>query len=198
LQDVFSKAQDKKSVELLHKMEAQVDRLNLLIVDLLDFTRIEGGKLKFREENYNMNELIKEVAEEVQRTSKTHKIVLKLNGKANLYGDRFRVGQVITNIIGNAIKYSPGADKVVVSSKNSEDKVSVCVQDFGIGIKEELVDKVFDKFFRVTEPLLNTFPGLGLGLYIAAEIVKRQGGNITVTSTQGKGSTFCFSLPLKH
>ena len=81
LQDVFAKAHDKKSVELLHKMEAQVDRLNVLIVDLLDFTRIEGGKLKFREENYNMNELITEVAEEMQRASKTHKIILELEVK---------------------------------------------------------------------------------------------------------------------
>ena len=198
LQDVFSKAHDKKSVELLHKMEAQVDRLNLLIVDLLDFTRIEGGKLKFREENYNMNELIKEVAEEMQRTSKTHKIILKLGEEAELYGDRYRVGQVITNLLSNAIKYSPGAERVIVSSETGEGIVTVCVQDFGIGINEKLIEKVFDKFFRVTEPLLNTFPGLGLGLYIAAEIVKRQGGSMNVTSTEGKGSSFCFSLPFKH
>jgi len=198
LQDVFSKARDKKSVELLHKMEAQVDRLNVLIVDLLDFTRIEGGKLKFREENYKMNELIKEVAEEMQRASKTHKIILELGEEAALYGDRYRVGQVITNLLSNAIKYSPGADRVILSSKTDESTVTICVEDFGIGINEKLVDKVFDKFFRVTEPLLNTFPGLGLGLYIAAEIVKRQGGNMTVTSTEGKGSTFCFVLPLKR
>ena len=198
LQDVFSKAHDKKSVELLHKMETQVDRLNLLIVDLLDFTRIEGGKLKFREENYKMNELIKEVAEELQRTSKTHKIILKLGNEAELYGDRYRVGQVITNLLSNAIKYSPGAERVIISSKTGEGAVSVCVEDFGIGINEKLIDKVFDKFFRVTEPLLNTFPGLGLGLYIAAEIVRRQGGSMNVTSTEGKGSSFCFSLPFKR
>ena len=198
LQDVFSKAHDKKSVELLHKMEAQVDRLNVLIVDLLDFTRIEGGKLKFREENYKMNELIKEVAEEMQRASKTHKIILKLDKEPELYGDRYRVGQVITNLLSNAIKYSPGAERVIVSSKINEDTVTVCIQDFGIGINEKLLEKVFDKFFRVTEPLLNTFPGLGLGLYIAAEIVKRQGGSMSVTSTEGKGSAFCFSLPFKR
>ena len=197
LQDVFTKAHDKKSVELLHKMEAQVDRLNVLIVDLLDFTRIEGGKLKFREENYNMNELIKEVAEEMQRASKTHKIKLKLEGQADMYGDRYRVGQVITNILSNGIKYSPGAKEVIVSSTTKDDTVIVCIEDFGLGIDANLVDKVFDKFFRVTEPLLNTFPGLGLGLYIAAEIVKRQGGTITATSKKGKGSVFCISLPLK-
>ena len=196
LQDVFSKAHDKKSVELLHKMEAQVDRLNVLIVDLLDFTRIEGGKLKFREEIYDMNKLIKEVAEEMQRASKTHKIKLKLNGQTKMYGDPFRVGQVITNILSNGIKYSPGAKEIIVSSKSEDDMVTVCVEDFGIGIDANLLDKVFDKFFRVTEPLLNTFPGLGLGLYIAAEIVKRQGGTISATSKKSKGSVFCFSLPL--
>ena len=198
LQDVFAKAHDKKSVELLHKMEAQVDRLNVLIVDLLDFTRIEGGKLKFREENYNMNELITEVAEEMQRASKTHKIILELGEETEIYGDRYRIGQVITNLLSNAIKYSPGAGKVIVSSKTDKGTVAVCVEDFGIGIKESLIEKVFDKFFRVTEPLLNTFPGLGLGLFIAAEIVKRQGGTMSVTSTEGKGSSFCFTLPFKR
>jgi PAS domain S-box-containing protein len=198
LQEVFSKAQDKKSVELLHKMEAQVDRLNVLIVDLLDFTRIEGGKLKFREETYSINELITEIAEEMQRASKTHKINLQLGEEVELYGDRYRIGQVITNLLSNALKYSPGAERVTISSKTDKGTVTVCVKDYGIGIKENLVDKVFDKFFRVTEPLLNTFPGLGLGLYIAAEIVKRQGGVMSAESTEGKGSVFCFSLPLKR
>ena len=87
---------------------------------------------------------------------------------------------------------------MIVSSNADEEQAVVCVQDFGIGIGATLVDKVFDKFFRVTEPLLNTFPGLGFDLYIAAEIVRRQGGNMTVKSTQGKGSAFCFSLPLKR
>ena len=92
----------------------------------------------------------------------------------------------------------PSPERVIVSSKTGESTVTVCVQDFGIGINEKLIEKVFDKFFRVTEPLLNTFPGLGLGLYIAAEIVKRQGGTMSVSSTEGKGSAFCFTLPFKR
>src|SRR5678816_1963264 len=140
---------------------------------------------------------IKEIAEEMQRTTKMHKIILKPGKEAELYGDRYRVGQVITNLLSNAIKYSPAGERVIISSKTGEGMVTVCVQDFGIGINEKLFEKVFDKFFRVTEPLLNTFPGLGLGLYIAAEIVKRQGGSMNVTSTEGKGSSFCFSLPFK-
>jgi signal transduction histidine kinase len=75
--------------------------------------------------------------------------------------------------------------------------VTICVQDFGIGINKTLVNKVFDRFFRVNEPLLNTFPGLGLGLYIASEIVRKLDGNIWATSQKGKGSTFCFSIQLK-
>jgi two-component system CheB/CheR fusion protein len=197
LQDVFSKAHDKKSVELLHKMETQVDRLNVLIVDLLDFTRIEGGKLKFREESYTMNELINEVVEEMQRTTKTHKLILKLGRSAKMYGDRYRVGQVVTNIISNAIKYSPNGKEIIITSKMANETVAVSIQDFGVGIHAKLVAKVFDKFFRVTEPVLNTFPGLGLGLYIAAEIIQRQGGKIWAKSTVGKGSTFSFSLPVK-
>ncbi|TMI86736.1 MAG: PAS domain S-box protein [Bacteroidetes bacterium] len=198
LQDVFEKARDKKSVEMLEKMNGQVDRLTVLIVDLLDFTRIEGGKLKFREENYDLNDLINEVAEEMQRTTKHHKIQKKLDKSVQMYGDRERTGQVITNLLSNAIKYSPEAKKIIVSSEIKNDTVIMCIQDFGIGIAPNLIDKVFDRFFRVTEPLMNTFPGLGLGLYIASEIVTRQGGKIWATSEKGKGSTFCFSLPMKN
>jgi PAS domain S-box-containing protein len=197
LKDVFQKANDRRSAEMLEKMEGQVDRLTTLIVDLLDFTRIEGGKLKFREENYNINDLIMEAVEEMQRTTTTHKIKIQLDKAVQIWGDRYRTGQVLTNLLSNAIKYSPGAKKIAVRSKLSKNGITVCVQDFGIGIQKGHLNKVFGRFFRVSEPSLNTYPGLGLGLYIAAEIIKRQGGNITVTSTQGKGSTFCFSLPTK-
>jgi PAS domain S-box-containing protein len=195
LEETFRKAKDKKSAGLLEKMNSQIDKLTTLIVDLLDFTRIEGGKLKFREENYNLNELIEEVVEEVQRTSRQHAIVKKLDKPIDLWGDRYRTAQVLTNLLTNAIKYSPDAKKIIVTSKREKGNITVCVQDFGIGIEKDHVNKVFDRFFRVAQPDLNTFPGLGLGLYIAAEIIKRQGGKIWAKSTRGKGSTFCFSLP---
>jgi two-component system, chemotaxis family, CheB/CheR fusion protein len=195
LQEVFEKAKDKKAAEMMEKMNTQVDRLTGLIVDLLDFTRIEGGKLKFREEHYDVNELLSEIVEDMQRTTLHHKIEKKLGKSITIQGDRDRAGQVLTNLLNNAIKYSPEAKRIIVTSKAEKDAATICVQDFGIGIENALVDKVFDRFFRVTEPVMNTFPGLGLGLYIAAEIVRRQGGNIWVKSAKGKGSTFCFSLP---
>jgi two-component system, chemotaxis family, CheB/CheR fusion protein len=196
LQDVFEKSNDKISTEMLEKMNSQVDRLTNLIIDLLDFTRIEGGKLKFREENYNLNDLISEVVEETQRTASRHKIEKNLGKSVQIHGDRERAGQVLSNLLNNAIKYSPEGDRIIVTSKIEKDFATICVQDFGIGIEKDLNDKVFERFFRVTEPMMNTFPGLGLGLYIASEIVKKQGGNIWVKSTRGKGSTFCFSIPL--
>ena len=198
LEDSFIKARDKRSAELLEKMNHQVDRLTALITDLLDFTRIQGEKLQLREEKYNINELISEVVEEMQRTTRVQKINTKLDKSVQMWGDRYRTGQVLTNLLSNAIKYSPHAKKIIVSSKIDKDLITVCVQDFGIGIKKDLLNKVFERFFRVSDAKLNTFPGLGLGLYIAAEIIKRQGGTISVESTEGKGSTFCFSLPMKN
>jgi len=195
MQEIFEKAKDKKSAEMLQKMNTQVDRLTMLIVDLLDFTRIEGGKLKFREDVHDLNELISDVVEDMQRTTKHHKIEKQLDQSTEMHGDRDRTGQVLRNILHNAIKYSPDATKIIVSSTVDDDSVSVCVQDFGIGIDGNLADKVFDRFFLVSELIMNTFPGLGLGLYIAAEITRRQGGKIWVKSRKGKGSTFCFSLP---
>ena len=103
---------------------------------------------------------------------------------------------MLTNLISNGIKYSPKAKKIVVHTKVENRAVVVSVQDFGIGIEEDMVEKVFERFFRITQTNFNTFPGLGLGLYIAAEIVKRQGGKIWLKSAKDKGSTFFFSLPL--
>ncbi|HYX51714.1 MAG TPA: ATP-binding protein, partial [Ktedonobacteraceae bacterium] len=108
-----------------------------------------------------------------------------------------RIGQVLTNLLTNAIKYSPKATKVVVSSSCTQQEVTLCVRDFGIGIAREKLPHVFERFFRETGAREETFPGLGLGLYVSAEILRRQGGKIWVESEKGHGSTFCFSLPIQ-
>lgn len=197
LQDVFVKAKDKKSAALLGKLNEQVDRLSTLIEDLLEFTRIDGGKEKFREEKYDINELIKEIAAEMQRTTK-HSLVLKLSKPVKITGDKYRIRQVISNLLSNAIKFSPHSKKIIISSKVDNKAATVSVQDFGIGIEQEMINKVFDRFFQVPQPSFNPFHGLGLGLYVAAEIIKRQGGKIWVDSTMNKGSTFYFSLPISR
>lgn len=182
---------------MLTKMDKQINKLTGLIADLLDATKANSGQLKFQKEDFDFNELIKEVVDEVQRTSTSHKIELKLAATQIINGDRNRLAQVIMNFLSNAIKYSPNADKVMISTKTVQNQIKFYVQDFGIGIPSSQHSKLFTRFFRVSDNKTNTYPGLGLGLYISQEIINRHSGIIDFKSEEGKGSTFCFSLPIK-
>ena len=190
----FRKAQDLTSAEVVGKMDMQLNKLTNLIGDLLDVTKIDGGKLQFHSEYFDFNELVSEVAEEIQRTTEKHMISKNLKKTKMVLGDRERVGQVITNFLTNAIKYSPYAEKILVETNVEKGSIVFSVQDFGVGINPEDQSQVFDRFFRASEQ--DTFPGLGLGLYISAEIIHRLKGKISLESKKGKGSTFTFSLPI--
>ncbi len=182
----------------LEKMDAQINRLTSLISDLLDVTKIESGKILFNDEVFDFDILIKEIVEQMQLTSEKHKILLKGSTATQIRGDKDRIGQVLINLLSNAIKYSPQSDKVVVKIKSSNNNVVVCVQDFGIGIPKAKQERIFERFFRQTGAKEDTFPGLGLGLFISKEIVTRQKGQIWVKSVKNKGALFCFSLPIEH
>lgn len=198
LESMFRKKGDAKAADQLAKMDAQVDKLTNLIADLLDVTKIQSGRLLFERELFAFNQLVEEVVEEIQRTTNKHKLAKALAENKKILGDRERIGQVITNFITNAIKYSPKADTINIFTETNDKYVTLKVQDFGVGIPKEKQDKVFEQFFRVSGPKQDTFPGLGLGLYISSEIIKREGGTIWVESEVGKGSTFCFKLPIKR
>ena len=103
--------------------------------------------------------------------------------------DRKRTGQVLTNLISNAIKYSPKSEKISVQFSVNKNSVQLCVKDFGVGIPIEKQSHVFERFYRVSGLKEIIFPGLGLGLYISTEIIKRKGGKISVESEEHKGST---------
>lgn len=195
---MFRRAGDTKNAELLAKMDNQLNKLNNLITDLLDVTKINTGRLQFNEMPFDFNQMVNEVIEEVQRTTGKHLIKKQLNFKRELKGDRERICQVVTNLLTNAIKYSPDADRVIIYTEDHGNEVQLCVQDFGIGIKRDKQDKVFEQFYRVSGTKQHTFPGLGLGLYISSEIVKYSNGRMWVNSVEGKGSTFCFALPVKQ
>lgn len=122
-----------------------------------------------------------------------HKIIAH-----KVIGDRERYGQVLINLLSNAIKYSPTAKRIIISSNTHDHKIFISVQDFGIGIPKDKQEYVFQRYYRVQAEKLDTYPGLGLGLYITREIVKRQGGDISFKSQEGKGSTFTFSIPLRQ
>jgi signal transduction histidine kinase len=99
------------------------------------------------------------------------------------------------NLLSNAIKYSPQADKIIIQTSARENELTISVQDFGIGISNEMQKRLFRRFFRVTDGTVSTFPGLGLGLFIATEIVKNHHGRIWVESAPNEGAKFCFILP---
>lgn len=192
----FDKKGDTRAVEQLQKLETQANKLTNLISDLLDVTKIQSGKLEFHRERFDFNELVKEIVEEMQLTVNSHKIVTKLDKTASIIADRERVGQVIINLISNGVKYSPESKKINIETHLSKDSISLTVTDYGVGIPKDKQKKVFEQFFRVGGKKGNTFPGLGLGLYICSQIIKREGGEIHVQSTPGKGAAFSFSLPL--
>lgn len=182
---------------LLTKMDAQINKLAKLINDLLDITKIEGGKVRFNLEKFSFSQLLGEIIDEVQRTTQTHEIILIKKQHIHIYADRDRIGQVVTNLLTNAIKYSPRANRVFVSLQTEKKQLKVSVQDFGMGIAKEKQHYVFKRFYRSNGNSDLTFPGIGLGLYISEEIIKRHGGKIWVESEQEKGSIFHFTLPLE-
>ncbi|WP_245994551.1 sensor histidine kinase [Tengunoibacter tsumagoiensis] len=198
VQKRLKKSGDDENAELLGKMGAQIDRLARLIAELIDITKLETGKLQLSALQFDLSSLIDEVIEEMQRTTTHHSIRKEGILSISAWGDRDRIGQVLINLLSNAIKYSPLADSICVKMEADSEQVTVSVQDFGLGIPQEQQEQIFQRFYRVEEKDRETISGLGLGLYIAAEIIKRHGGKIWFKSTPGEGSTFFFSLPLQR
>ncbi|HEY8918625.1 MAG TPA: PAS domain S-box protein, partial [Chitinophaga sp.] len=196
LQELFEESQDLQNAELMKKLDMQVDRLTELINVLLDTTNVAEGKLVLHTEKFDMNRLISEHIEDLQHLSKIHRFVFRRGKLRPIVADREHIGQVLTNLFSNAIKYSPAGGDIIITSEEVDNTIRIQVQDSGIGIPEGALNKVFDRFFRVTSA--NASPvasGLGLGLYITAGIIHRHGGTIHVTSEQGKGSIFHITLP---
>ncbi len=157
---------------------------------------MQTGQLDYREERFEVDALVQEIVENVQGTTQTHHLLLEGQIGAEVFGDRDRIGQVLMNLLNNAIKYSPQADTVLVRVAKDQNKALVSVQDFGIGIAKEHQHKIFERFYQVTDPEEKTYPGLGIGLYISYQIVKRHGGRMWVESKKGEGAAFQFTLPL--
>ncbi|EFH82875.1 PAS domain S-box protein [Ktedonobacter racemifer] len=182
----------------LAKVEGPVKRLERLIGELLDVSKIQAGRLEYLQETVDLDALLHEVADTMQQIQTTHTIVVRGAAPRSLVGDKDRLGQIFTNLISNAIKYSPGAETVEIDMSASPETVTIRVRDYGLGIPREQRDKIFERFYRATGPKQKAIPGLGMGLYIVAEIIKRHGGTITVESEVGKGSIFTVTLPKRR
>jgi signal transduction histidine kinase len=192
----FKSRNDEESIRFLARMDSQINKLTKLISDMLDISKMQSGQLEYRMEPFDLAALAQEIVENVQGTIQTHLLILEKPPKVQVFGDRDRIGQVLINLLTNAMKYSPDADTVIVRIAIDGGNVLLSVQDFGIGIAEAYQKKIFEQFYQVNEPAEKTYPGLGIGLYIACKIIERHQGKLWVQSRKGEGATFSFCLPI--
>lgn len=196
IQAHLAKTGDKKVLEYARIMKEQVYRLTSLINGLLNSTHIRAVGFNYNYSVFDIGELIRETVASVQTNCTTHTLYIKKNVSRYIKGDRDRISQVLINLIINAIKYSPHADKVIIRAEIVINKVVVSVQDFGFGISKENQKRVFDRFFKINGSQKDTYYGIGLGLDISSQIVRHHKGRIWVESSGKKGSLFSFSIPL--
>ncbi|NTW64979.1 MAG: HAMP domain-containing protein [Nitrospirae bacterium] len=191
-----------KRSRFLSIINNETDRLARLINDILDLTKIEAGKLSWHVTQVSLPEVIRTSVANIQSLADNKSLVMQLNMPAplpRLFGDRDRLVQVITNILSNAIKFTPDGGSISIETSYEEQprkQLMVHITDTGVGIPHKHLDTIFEKFRRSGDALTNGNEGTGLGLAITKQIVEYHGGRIWAESTPGSGSTFSFTLPL--
>lgn len=196
LQAKAKKNEDTFAINALSKVTDQVAKMTAMINGFLNLSRLESGKIHLKKTVFNMDELVKENTEEAQMLTSIHEIVFQPCEPVQVFADRDKIGSVISNMISNAVKYSPHGKQVEIRCEVIGDAVQISVKDHGIGINAEDVPRLFDRFYRVESNETELISGFGIGLYLSAEIVLHHKGKIWVESKPGEGSTFFFSLPL--
>ena len=201
--DAFVADQEQSKVDtLLNILKDDTSRLSNLIQDLLNFSRIEAGQLQLDRMPIDVAEYLQPIIEETRAITDTAHVSIETDIDESLpqvSADPEKLRQLVSNLIGNAIKYSDGKTKVVVSARRRStpvEAVEITIADNGIGIAGEDLDRVFDKFYRVSRKEVNGVPGTGLGLAIVKSIVEAHGGEVWVESELGNGSRFTFTLPI--
>ena len=185
--------------ELVSKARRQVERLGKLVEDLLDVSRLESRRMQLSSADVEMNELADDVVADFRAQTRNHDVFLRRAGvPVVVEGDRERLEQVLVNLISNAIKYTPQGGRITVSVERAGADARVSVQDPGIGIPTEEQPRLFQRYFRAVNATTRHYSGLGIGLFVAHEIVHRHGGCFEVRSELAKGSTFTFYLPLSR
>jgi signal transduction histidine kinase len=186
---------DRRIVEdSLQVIEEEADRLTLLIENLLDASRLAAGGLSLKRSDVALAELARRIAQRMQTQTSRHTILTDFPANFPvILADETRLEQLLTNLVGNAIKYAPGGE-IRISGQARPTQVIVCVRDQGPGIAAEDIPHVFDRFYRAPD-LARQTKGAGLGLFLARSIVEAHGGRIWVDPGNGKGAQFCFSLP---
>lgn len=183
--------------EIINKLNGQTTKLTYLANQLMDVSKVENGNLEYNYEQVGLNEFISEIVAMLKHVYPANDVVISLCDEVSVSLDKLRMEQVLSNLIGNASKYSMKNSVIHVYSYLDQDQVKIAIVDEGIGMSSENLERIFEKFYRQQE-VTRTHPGLGMGLYITSKIVSDHGGKIWAESTQGKGSTFYFTIPLKR
>jgi PAS domain S-box-containing protein len=182
----------------LATLDKQVSKLTRLITDLLDATRMETGKLLINKEVFRLSEIITALVNDARSIFPSRTILLHQHSDPVILADKDRMTQVFSNLLDNAIKYSPPASGIIVDIGTATENAIVSVSDSGIGIAPEDKDKIFERFYRAPGKQESTFPGFGIGLFIVKEIITLHKGEVWVDSEKGKGAVFYVSLPVYH
>lgn len=184
--------------DFLTRIDSEVDRLTQLVEELTELSRIETGKAELKKEPIDLNKLVEEVIAQLSPQAERQQLSISREFATNLpsvLADKDRVRQVITNLVHNAIKFTPAGGRITITSRALEGSVVVHIADTGIGIPEEDLPRVFERFYKGDKARAGG--GTGMGLAIAKHVIQAHGGSIWVRSEEGEGSTFAFSLPLK-
>lgn len=190
--------------EFLEIISTNVDRMDRLVADLLDVSRIEAGRLHLEMGRVDLREVIETVIQSVKGQIEAKHLNLELNIPSTLppvWGDHGRLIQILTNLISNAYKYTPSGGQIYIAANGHTDAISpnsvaISVRDTGVGISTEDQHKLFTKFFRADDPRVRDVPGTGLGLSITKSLIETHGGEIWCQSESGQGTTFTFTLPI--
>jgi len=197
---VDSKIPDPQAAEYVRVISSEATRLTNLINKFLDISRLESGRTQINLSPFNIKAVVVKTIDTFKNQLSKKKIRIVVDVEKNIpdaWGDQDMIEQVLVNLLSNAIKYSPKKAKIGIEAKSKDNLISVSVVDNGYGIPEESLNRIFDKFYRVTESEVdNEEEGTGLGLSLCREIISRHGGKITVKSKLGVGSVFSFTIPI--
>lgn len=187
---------DNTSAAMLERTEKQLTKMTRMINGFLNVSRLESGKLQMDLQRFELAGLIKEVKEETMTESSGHRLIFAPLPQIWVNADREKIGQVIQNLISNSVKYSKTDTPINIAAAITNGMAQVSIKDEGIGISEEDLPRLFERYYRVKDAEAKHISGFGIGLYLCAEIVREHRGHIWAESKVGEGSTFYFTLPL--
>jgi signal transduction histidine kinase len=183
----------------LNVINDEAQRLERSVAEILSVSQIEAGCFELKRDDVHMDEMLQKLKTDHEAQAREKRIAYEFDLPPKLpvfQGDRDKIALALHNLVGNALKYTLDGGRIVVAAQMDQDRLSVSVSDTGIGIGPEEIEKVFEKFYRSRNPLAANVKGSGLGLPIAREIARLHGGDVTVESELGKGSTFTLTLPI--